>query len=179
MSLYNAWLKPKTWMGWLAMCPISFLAKLAILPPCTWDKALTRNHQQQQKQCWVVHMLVRGLKLARTHTWPPPQNQCWFLPFYRVHMQECSLKMELAVHPVCHALYFLSNPYLFFSPSKKVSFYVYILHLVKDVVKNHFIHLSRHPFVHPSDHPSVSSWSVYSDGVEKEWNTDVAPRKIM
>jgi hypothetical protein len=35
----------------------------AILPPRTWDKALTQNHhhqQQQQKQCWVVHMLVRG-----------------------------------------------------------------------------------------------------------------------
>ncbi len=85
-TLYNAWLKPETWTGrsgvqenpkkwasimhgwspkiwisWLTMCPITFLAELAILPPRTWDKALTQNHQQQQqKQCWVVHMLVRG-----------------------------------------------------------------------------------------------------------------------
>jgi hypothetical protein len=29
------------------------------------------------------------------------------------------------------------------------------LHIVKDVVKHHFMHLSRHP--------SVPSWSVYSD----------------
>jgi len=29
---------------------------------------------------------------------------------------------------------------------------------MKDVVKHHFIH--------PSGHPSVPSWSVYSDGVE-------------
>jgi hypothetical protein len=116
------------------MCPISFLAELAISPPHTWDKTLTQNHQQQQKQCWVVHMLVvRGLKLARscTHTsWPPPQNQSVLvsLPFYRVHMQECSLEMELAVHPVCHALYFSSNPYLFCSPLKKCnSMYIYVV----------------------------------------------------
>jgi hypothetical protein len=32
------------------------------------------------------------------------------------------------------------------------------------------IHLSRHPFVHPSDHPSVPAWSVYFDEAEKEWN---------
>ncbi len=32
---------------------------------------------------------------------------------------------------------------------------------------------SFHPFVSSSIRPSVSSWSVYSDGMEKEWNTDV------
>jgi hypothetical protein len=47
---------------------------------------------------------------------------------------------------------------------------------VKDVVKHHFIHLSHHPSVHLFSHPSVSSWFVYSDGAEKEWNTDMAPR---
>jgi hypothetical protein len=47
---------------------------------------------------------------------------------------------------------------------------------VKDVVKHHFIHLSRHPSIHPSGHPSVSSWSVYSDGAEKEWNTNATRR---
>jgi len=26
---------------------------------------------------------------------------------------------------------------------------------------------------HPSNHPSISSWSVYSNGVEKEWNTHI------
>ncbi len=60
-----------------------------------------------------------------------------------------------------------------------MSFYVYILHLVKDVVKNHFIHLSHHPSVHLSDHPSISSWSVYFDRVEKEWNTDAMRRRII
>jgi hypothetical protein len=46
-------------------------------------------------------------------------------------------------------------------------------------VKHHFIHLPHHSSVHLSDHPSVLSWSVYSDGAEKEWNTDRARRKIM
>jgi len=50
-----------------------------------------------------------------------------------------------------------------------------ILHIVKDVVKHHFIHLSHHPSVHPS----VSSWSVYSNGAEKEWNTDAARQRII
>jgi hypothetical protein len=36
-------------------------------------------------------------------------------------------------------------------------------------VKHHFIHLSRHP--------SVPSWSVYSDGTEKEWNRGGAAEK--
>jgi len=35
--------------------------------------------------------------------------------------------------------------------------------------EDHFIHLSRHPFFYLSGHPSVLSWSVYSDGAEKEW----------
>jgi hypothetical protein len=48
-----------------------------------------------------------------------------------------------------------------------------VLHIVKDIVKHHFIYLFHHPSVHPSGHPSVSSWSVYSEGAEKEWNTDV------
>jgi len=39
-------------------------------------------------------------------------------------------------------------------------------------VKHHFIHLSHHSSVHSSGHPFVPSWSVYSDGAEKEWNTD-------
>jgi hypothetical protein len=26
---------------------------------------------------------------------------------------------------------------------------------------------------HPSCHPSVLSWSVYSEGVEEEWNTPI------
>jgi len=53
------------------------------------------------------------------------------------------------------------------------------LHIVKDVMKHHFIHLSHYPFVHSFDHPSVSSWSVYFDGAEKEWNTDVTQRRII
>jgi len=53
------------------------------------------------------------------------------------------------------------------------------LHIVKDVMKHHFIHLSRHPSVHSFGHPSVSSWSVYSDGAEKEWNTDATQRRII
>jgi hypothetical protein len=46
-------------------------------------------------------------------------------------------------------------------------------------MKHHFIHLSRHPSIHSSSHPSVASWSVYSDGVEKEWNTDAARQRII
>jgi hypothetical protein len=38
---------------------------------------------------------------------------------------------------------------------------------VKDVVKHHFIHLSHHPSVDLSGHPSILSWSVYSDGAKK------------
>jgi len=38
---------------------------------------------------------------------------------------------------------------------------------VKDVVKHHFIHLSHHPSIDPSGHPSILSWSVYSDGAKK------------
>jgi hypothetical protein len=53
------------------------------------------------------------------------------------------------------------------------------LHIVKDVVKHHFIHLSRHSSVHSFGHPSVSSWSVYSDGAGKEWNTDATQRRII
>jgi len=26
---------------------------------------------------------------------------------------------------------------------------------------------------HLSDHPSIPSWSVYSDGAKKEWNTHI------
>jgi hypothetical protein len=53
------------------------------------------------------------------------------------------------------------------------------LHIVKDVMKHHFIHLSYHPFIHPFNHPSVLSWSVYSEGAKKEWNIDVALRRII
>jgi len=53
------------------------------------------------------------------------------------------------------------------------------LHIVKDVVKHHFIHLSRHSSVHSFGHPFVSSWSVYSDGAEKEWNTDAMRQRII
>jgi hypothetical protein len=42
-----------------------------------------------------------------------------------------------------------------------------------------FIHLFRHPSIHSSGHPSVPSWSVYSEGVEKEWNTDTPPWRII
>ncbi len=49
-----------------------------------------------------------------------------------------------------------------------------LLHIVKDVVKHHFIHLSRHP----SGHPSIPSWSIYSDGAKKEWNTAAWQRII-
>jgi len=31
---------------------------------------------------------------------------------------------------------------------------------------------SFHPSVHSSGHPFVPSWSIYFDGVEKEWNTN-------
>ncbi len=51
------------------------------------------------------------------------------------------------------------------------------LHIVKDIVKHHFIHLSCHPSIHPSSHPFVLSWSIYSDGAEKEWNTDATRRR--
>jgi len=40
-------------------------------------------------------------------------------------------------------------------------------------MKHHFIHLFHYPSVHSSGHPSVSSWSVYSDEEKKEWNTDI------
>jgi hypothetical protein len=46
-------------------------------------------------------------------------------------------------------------------------------------VKHHFIHLSRHSSVHPSNYPFVTSWSVYFDGSKKEWNTNVARRRII
>jgi hypothetical protein len=46
-------------------------------------------------------------------------------------------------------------------------------------VKHHFIHLSCYPSIHPSNHPFVPSWSVYSDGAKKEWNTDTARRRII
>jgi hypothetical protein len=39
---------------------------------------------------------------------------------------------------------------------------------VKDVVKHHSIYLSHHPSIHPSGHPFVSSWSVYSNKAKKE-----------
>ncbi len=41
------------------------------------------------------------------------------------------------------------------------------------------IHLSCHSSVHPSGHPSISSWSVYSDEAEKEWNADTARLRIL
>ncbi len=46
-------------------------------------------------------------------------------------------------------------------------------------MKHHFIHLSHHSSVHLFDHPFVSSWSVYSDGAEKEWNTDAMRKRII
>ncbi len=46
-------------------------------------------------------------------------------------------------------------------------------------MKHHFIHLSCHPFVHSSGHPFISSWSVYSDGAKKEWNTAATQRRII
>ncbi len=46
------------------------------------------------------------------------------------------------------------------------------LHIVKDVVKHHFIHLSHHSFVHLSGHPFVPSRFVSFDKAEKEWNTE-------
>ncbi len=49
------------------------------------------------------------------------------------------------------------------------------LHIVKDIVKHNFIHLSHHS----SDHPSVPSWSLYSDEAEKEWNIDAAQWRII
>jgi hypothetical protein len=52
-----------------------------------------------------------------------------------------------------------------------VSTYIFKLHIVKDVMKHHFIHLSCHP--------SVPSWSVYSNGAKKEWNTDAAWQRII
>jgi hypothetical protein len=55
----------------------------------------------------------------------------------------------------------------------------YILHIVKDVVKHHFIHLSHHPSIHPSDHPFVLSWSVYSNGANKEWSTHATQWRII
>ncbi len=35
-------------VGW-QMCPISFWPSLQILPPCTWDKALTRKSSTTTK----------------------------------------------------------------------------------------------------------------------------------
>jgi hypothetical protein len=45
--------------------------------------------------------------------------------------------------------------------------------------KYHFIHLSCHPSIHPFGHPSVPSWSVYSNGAEKEWNTNALWQRII
>jgi hypothetical protein len=53
------------------------------------------------------------------------------------------------------------------------------LHIVKDVVKHHFIHLSHHLSVHPSDYSFVSSWFVYFDELRKEWNTNAAWWRII
>jgi hypothetical protein len=58
-------------------------------------------------------------------------------------------------------------------------FLQHILHIVKDVVKHHFIHLSCHPSVHLSDYPFVSPWSVYFDRAEKDWNTNTARQRII
>jgi hypothetical protein len=49
------------------------------------------------------------------------------------------------------------------------------LHIVKDIMKLS-IHPSRHTFVHLFGHPSILSWSVYSNGAKKEWNTDVVEK---
>jgi hypothetical protein len=38
---------------------------------------------------------------------------------------------------------------------------------------------SFHPSVPSSICPFVPSWSVYSNGAEKEWNTDTAQRRII
>jgi len=51
-----------------------------------------------------------------------------------------------------------------------------ILHIIKEVMKHHS---SINPIIHPSGHPSVPSWSVYSDKVEKEWNTDATQQRII
>jgi hypothetical protein len=40
-------------------------------------------------------------------------------------------------------------------------------------------HPSVSSFIHSSDHPSIPSWSVYSDRAEKEWNTDTTWRRII
>ncbi len=46
-------------------------------------------------------------------------------------------------------------------------------------MNHHFIHLSHHPFIHPFGHPSILSWFVYSDGAEKEWNTNAVRWRIL
>ncbi len=33
--------------------------------------------------------------------------------------------------------------------------------------------------VHPFGHPSIPSWSIYSDGAEKEWNRDAIRWRII
>jgi hypothetical protein len=39
--------------------------------------------------------------------------------------------------------------------------------------------MSRHPSVHPYDHPSISSWSVYTDRTKKEWNKNAVRQRII
>ncbi len=50
------------------------------------------------------------------------------------------------------------------------------LHIVKDVMKLS-IHPSHHTSVHLFGHPSIQSWSVYSNGAEKKWNMDAVDKK--
>jgi hypothetical protein len=46
-------------------------------------------------------------------------------------------------------------------------------------VKHHFIHLFHHPSIQLSGHPFILSWSVYSNRVKKEWNTDTTWWRII
>jgi len=106
-------------------------------------------------------------------------------PFYMVHLVTYSKgrcetsfhpSMSSSIHPSVWPSIHPIMVYLFRQGGERVEYRHAVAGKVKDIVKHHFIHLSHHPFVHSSDHPFVPSWSVYSDGAEKEWNTDAVWR---
>ncbi len=123
----------------------------------------------------------RPLPVLHTYVTKVASGICWLQKFERINhtcLQNHTNSAELFFfinnhvkesHKFCWTLFLYKQPRDRETEGKSES----TLHIVKDVLKHHFIHLSRHPSVHPSGQPFISSWSVYSDQVEKEWNTDV------
>jgi hypothetical protein len=70
----------------------------------------------------------------------------FFFSSFNYHSWQGQKKKERLSHPKTHThIHINANPKPFWD----------ILHIVKDIVKHHFIHLSHHPSVHPSDHSSI------------------------